>query len=101
MARGRGPREEEVGGDAGRGNEAWLGGEGGDVRRGPGGGDGVEHDAARARRLEAADDTQERALAAAAGADDADDLAAIDGEIDVGERGELVKSLGDVPDLQH
>src|SRR5579863_8087477 len=55
------------------------------VRTGPSDPLAVEGDAAAARMLEAADDVQERAFAAAGRADDGDELVPVDGEVELGD----------------
>src|SRR5262249_36776096 len=68
----------------------------------------VDRDAPRGGRLEAADDAEQRRLAAAAGADEAQDLAMPDREVDRLERGDdaaaparRVKPLRDALKPQH
>jgi hypothetical protein len=56
----------------------------------------VDEDAAAGGRLQAADQTQESRFAAAAGADDRDELAALEGEIDVTQSREV--TLGGLVD---
>jgi hypothetical protein len=52
------------------------------------------HDAAGALRLEAGDDAQQRGLAAARRAQQADELALVDREADVAKRDEAAEVLG-------
>ena len=58
----------------------------------------VDEDAARGRRLEARQHAQQRRLAAARAAEQAEDLAAVDVQRDVVDRDEVAELLGDVLD---
>ncbi len=58
-----------------------------------------EQDVALIRRFHAGDDAQQRGLAAAGGAEQGDQLAGRDVEVDVVERDEVAEALGDVADF--
>ena len=60
----------------------------------------VEEDAAGVGRLEAGDQVEQRRLAGAVGADDAEDLALVDIEGDVGVGGEAAEALGHAFDVE-
>ena len=60
-----------------------------------------EHDAALLRRVEAGDRVGQRGLAAAVGADQAEDLAAADLQVHAGQRHQAAEAALDLLDLQH
>src|SRR4029077_2253327 len=60
----------------------------------------VELDLPGARRLEAGDDAQKRSLSTARGADDGNEIAALDREIDVGQPLKFAERLAEVENLQ-
>ena len=57
-------------------------------------------DLARGRDVEAGEAVEERGLAGAVGADQADDLAVVDGEVDVADGGETAEAHGDAAGLE-
>src|SRR5262245_11169930 len=60
----------------------------------------VERDLARGGRFEARDDAQKRGLAAAGRADDRNELAAFDREVDVPQRLQFAERLAEMGDLE-
>ncbi|MPN65045.1 hypothetical protein SDC9_212824 [bioreactor metagenome] len=60
-----------------------------------------QHEAARIGGVQAGEHVEERGLACAVGADQAVDLAAVDGDADVRECLQAAESLGHASDLEH